>query len=68
MKITKISKTDEGCTCVECKKNLAQVTIILGNKTKNTGMQKINLCLDCVWTLGDAIDNTTAANFESCER
>lgn len=72
MLLTKLAGTDEGCKCVECKKNDAEVRIILGVKAnephRNLPMQTVLLCKECACNLADCLGDTTATNWNESSK
>lgn len=70
MKVTKISGTNKGCSCINCKTKDADITIVLGEstKTKNVSMIQINLCRECGWDLGEILNDTAYTSFEESSK
>ncbi len=71
MIITKIGGTDEGCSCVECKKKPAEIKVMLGTKkiaNRSLPTQGFMLCRDCAWDLSECLDKTVSINFKECSK
>ena len=62
----KITKVKIPCVCENCRKDLADFDVCLGN---NTGKSlQFSLCKRCAWNLEDILDETTAIDFEAAEK
>lgn len=71
MILMRINGEEEGGTCVECKKNAAEIKIVLGMKKgahRNVPAQAIYLCRDCAWDLSECLDKTVSINFKECSK
>lgn len=71
MIIAKIDEMEDGCSCVECKKNPAEIKVTLGTKKiagRSLPGQGFVLCRDCAWNLAECLDMTTTVNFKECSR
>lgn len=71
MKVVRIVKGSEvesyvGCNCINCKTKEAEVVILLGDQDgkKNYAISTTPLCYDCLWSLGDLIDQTTISDVD----
>ena len=64
MILTRINGEEEGGTCVECKKNTAEIK----GAHRNVPAQAIYLCRDCAWDLSECLDKTVSINFKECSK
>jgi len=52
--------------CEECHNSFAKIIVHLGD-IDNKNHLRFHVCKECAWTLAEALDKTTATDFERVE-